>query len=70
MHKKYVFERKDIEMVDLRNMYRMSVLVDERCKIVSGDERMELVNEFKYLGTVLSQHGEIEEVRERESSER
>ena len=29
-----VFERKDIDMVDFRNQYRVSVPVDERCKIV------------------------------------
>ncbi len=32
-----------------------------------GGERMEVVKEFKYLGTVLSKHGEMEgKVRERE----
>ncbi len=28
--------------------------VDERCEIVMGGERMEVVKQFKYLGTVLS----------------
>ncbi len=42
----------------------MSVPVDQRCKIEMGGERMEVVREFKYLGTVLSIHGELEgEVR-------
>ncbi len=40
--------------------------VDERCEIVMGGERMKVVKEFKYLGTVLSKHREMEgEVRER-----
>ncbi len=44
----------------------MSVPVDDRCEIVMGGERMEVVKEFKYLGTVLSKHGEMAgEVRER-----
>ncbi len=61
-----VFERRDVEVVDFGNPYRVSVPVDERCDIVMGGERMEVVKEFKYLGTVLSKHGEMErEVRER-----
>ncbi len=44
----------------------MSVPVDERCEIVLESERMEVIKEFKHLGTVLSKHGEMEgEVRER-----
>ena len=31
-----------------------------RLWIVLGDERMEVVREFKYLQTVLSQHGGVE----------
>ncbi len=34
-----VFERKDVEMVDFRNPYWVSILVDEWCKIVSEDGR-------------------------------
>ncbi len=60
-----VFERRKEKVVDFGNPYRVSVPVDKRCKIVFGGERMEVVKEFKYLGTVLSKHGEIEEVRER-----
>ena len=62
-----VFERKKIEMVNFTNPYRASVPVNERCEIALGDERMEVVKEFKYLVTVLSKHGEMEgEVREKE----
>ncbi len=64
--KMMVCERKVTEVVDYRNPYRVSAPVDEICEIVIGDERMEVVKEFKYLGTVLSKHGEIEGlVRER-----
>ena len=45
---------------------RVSVPVDERCEVVMGGERMEAVKEFKYLGTVLRNHGEMEgEAREK-----
>ena len=61
-----VFKRKEVEMVDYRNPYRVRVPVDKSCEIVLGGERMEAVKEFKYLGIVLSKHGEMEgEVRER-----
>ena len=43
----------------------MYIPVDKQCKIVLGDERMEVVREFEYLETLLSKHGEMEEVRER-----
>ncbi len=59
-----VFERREVEGVDFGNPYRVSVPVDERCEIVMG-ERMEVVKELKYLGTVLSMHREMAEVRER-----
>ncbi len=60
-----VFERREVEVVDFRNPYRVSVPVDERCEIVIGGERMEVVKKFKYLGTILSIHGEMKgEVRE------
>ncbi len=36
------------------------------CKIWLGRDRMEEVNEFKYLGTILCKHGSMEgEIRER-----
>lgn len=60
-----VFERKEVESVDFRDPYRVSVLVEERCEIVLRNERMEVLKEFIYLGTVLSKHAEMEEVRER-----
>ncbi len=31
-----VFERGEVEVVDFRNSYRVSVPVDERCEIVMG----------------------------------
>ncbi len=60
-----VFGRKEVEIVNFGNPYRVSVPVDERCELVMGGERMEVVKEFKYFGTVLSKHGDMEgEVRE------
>ncbi len=41
-------------MVNFGDPYKVSVPVDERCEIVMGGERMEVVKEFKYLGTILS----------------
>ena len=53
-------------MVDFDNPYRISIPMDESCEVVMEGEKMEVVKEFKYLGTVLSRHGEMEgEVRER-----
>ncbi len=53
-------------IVNFGNQYRVCVLVDDRCETVMGGEKMEVVKEFKYLGTVLSTDGEMEgEVRER-----
>ncbi len=58
--------RREVEVNDFGNPYRVSVPVDERYESVMGGERMEVVKEFKYLGSVLSKHGEMEgEVRER-----
>ncbi len=53
-------------MVNFGNPYRVSVPVDDRCEIVTGGERTEVVKELKYLRTVLSKHGQMEEVREME----
>ncbi len=58
-----VFERKEVDMVNFGNLYRVSVPVDERCEVVLGGERMEVVKEFKQLGTVLGR-------RKKESCER
>ncbi len=44
-----VFERKEVEVVNFGILYRVSVPVDERCEIVMGGERMEVVKEFRYL---------------------
>ncbi len=60
-----IFERKEVEVFKFGNQYKVNVPVDERFAIAMGVERMEVVKEFKYLGTVLSKHGEMEgEVRE------
>ncbi len=54
-----VFKSKEAEVVDFGNLYRVSVPVDERYETVMRGEKMEVVNEFKNLGTVLSKHGDI-----------
>ncbi len=38
-----MFERREVEVLDFGNPYRVSVPVDERCEIVLGEERMEKV---------------------------
>ncbi len=40
-----VFERREVEVVNFGNPYRVSVPVDERSEIVMGGERMEVVKE-------------------------
>ncbi len=37
-----VFERKEIEMVNYGDRYRVSVPKDGRCEIVLGDKRIEM----------------------------
>ena len=46
-----VSERKEVEMCKFSTPNRVVVPAERRCKIVLGDERMEEVKEFKYLGT-------------------
>ncbi len=45
--KMMVFERKEVEMVNFGNSYRVNVLVDEMCEIVMGGARMEVVKELR-----------------------
>ena len=44
-----VFVRKEAEMVDFSNTYRVNVPGTEMCEVYLGGERMEEVKEFKYL---------------------
>lgn len=55
-----VFERKEVEVCSFSTPYRVRVPPVTGCKIVLGGERMEEVKEFKYLGTVLCKHDEME----------
>ncbi len=48
-NKVMVFERKEVQVINFGNPYKVSVPVDERCEIVIGGERIEVVREFKYL---------------------
>ncbi len=60
-----IFERREGEVIDYNINYRMRLPVVVRCRIISGNEAMEDVSEFKYLGTVLCKHGGMEgEIRE------
>ena len=61
-----VFERREVEVVDFSAPYRLSVPTVGRCEVALGEEKMEDVNKFKYLGTVLCKYGGMEgEIRER-----
>ncbi len=61
-----VFERREEEVVNFNAAYRVRLPAVARCKIMLGSEKMEEVSEFKYLGTVLCNHGGMEgEIRER-----
>lgn len=51
-------------MVGFNTPYWVSVPVAEGCEVVLVWERMEEVEELKYLGTVLCKHEKMEEVRE------
>ncbi len=60
-----VFEKKEVEMVDISNPYKVSVPVAGRCEVDLG-EKMEEMKEFNYLGTVLCKHGDMDgEIRDR-----
>ncbi len=61
-----VFERAREQTIDFAKPYRVGVEAILGCKIWLMKERMEEVNEFKYLGTILCKHGSMEgEIRER-----
>ncbi|KAK3896274.1 hypothetical protein Pcinc_000018 [Petrolisthes cinctipes] len=61
-----VFEKTKTEVIDFATPYRVAVPTGTECEITLGGERMEEVREFKYLGTVLCNHGSMEEkIRER-----
>ena len=51
-----VFERREVEVVDFDTSY--SVPVRRRCEVLLGGKKIEEVEEFKYLETVICKHGE------------
>ncbi len=58
-------------MIDFNIAYRVRLPALVRCRIMLGSEKMEEVNEFKYLGTVLCKHGGMEgEIREQVMKDR
>ncbi len=61
-----VFERAREPTIDFAKPYRVGSEAILRYKIWLGKEKMEKVNEFKYLGTILCKHGSMEgEIRGR-----
>ncbi len=61
-----VFERARKQTTDFAKPYRVGSKAIPECKIWLGREKMEEVNEFKYLGTMLCKHGSMKgEIRER-----
>ncbi len=61
-----VFERARKQTINFAKPFRVRSEAILECKIWLGRERMEAVNEFKYLGTILCKHGSMEgEIRER-----
>ncbi len=61
-----VFEQAREQTIDFAKPYRVGSEAVLGCKIWLGKEKMEEVNELKYLGTILCKHGNMEgEIRER-----
>ncbi len=61
-----VFERAREQTTDFAKPHRVGSEAKLGCKIWLGKVKMEEVNEFKYLGTILCKHGSMEEeIRER-----
>ncbi len=61
-----VFERAREQTIDFAKSYRVGSEAIPDCKIWLRKEKMEEVNEFKYLGTILCKHGSMEgEIRKR-----
>ncbi len=61
-----VFETAREQTSNFTKPYRVGSEAIPNCKIWLGKEKMEEVNEFKYLGTILCKHVSIEEeIRER-----
>ncbi len=61
-----VFERAREQTIDFAKPFRGGPEAILGCKIWLGKEKMEEVNEFKYLGTLLCKHGSMEgKIRER-----
>ncbi len=55
-----VFERAREQTINYAKPCRVESEAILGCKIWVGKERMEEVNEFKYLGTILCKHGSME----------
>ncbi len=61
-----VYKRAREQTINFAKPYRVGTEAILGCKIWLGKEKMQEVNEFKYLGTILCKHGGMEgEIRER-----
>ena len=61
-----VFERRKTESIDFARPYRVQRQEECKCRIVMEGAKLEEVNEFKYLGSVLCKYGSMEgEIKER-----
>ncbi len=61
-----VFKRAREQTIHFAKPYRVGSETMAGCKIWLGKEKMEKVNEFKYLGTILCKHRSMEgEIRKR-----
>ncbi len=61
-----IFEKAREQTITFAKAYRVGSEAIRGCKIWLGKEKMEEMNKFKYLGTVLCKHGSmVGEIRER-----
>ncbi len=66
-----VFEKAREQTINYAKPYTVGSEATLGCKIWLGKEKMEEVNEFMYLGTILCKHGSMEgEIRERTVKDR
>ncbi len=65
-----VCERSRSEVVAFVCPYRVGIECERECKIILNGEEMEEVNECKYLGSIMGQHGGTEGSRDKKGTAR